>query len=68
MEVINISRKTTYGTAVISLSLPVETIVHLEELAAVAGQKRSTYLRYLIRMGLTYLQLLDAQKQEDDTE
>lgn len=60
--------KSAYGTAVVSISLPVDFLVTLEDEASLAGQNRSSYMRYLLRMGRVYVHALKEREQPIDDE
>ena len=49
------------STAVVSFSLDLETLNWLEGYSLTTQMNRSQVIRYVIRMGRTYLQMLDAQ-------
>ncbi len=60
------STKSAYGTAVVSISLPVDFIMSLEDEAKVHNQKRSQWMRYLLRMGRVYVRTLEEQQQSTE--
>lgn len=56
--------KHRYRTVQVSISMPLDLLLAVEELATDTGRKRSETIQWLIRCGITYQKLLQEQKKQ----
>lgn len=49
-------------TAIVTISLPMDLLLYVEDLAIKNSWKRSTTIAYLIHMGKVYLDMLETQE------